>query len=292
MTKDNKISFGEKATLWGVIGFILIIALLFTVYTIPAGYRGVVLTFGKPSQVISDEGLNFKVPFAQSVKKIEVRTQKIESDADSTSRDLQDVQATIALNYHVIPSEVNTLYQELGEGYRERVVDPAIQESIKSVMAQYTAEELVTKRPQVRQDIEVALSEKLLNYHVHIDSFNIVNFQFSEEYDKAIEEKVVAEQKKLKAQRDLERIQIEAEQVKTQADAEAYSLQKKSQAIKDSPQLVDLKNIEVKEKALAIQQMAIEKWDGILPIFTGGGSIPLIQLDENFFAQNADNGQE
>lgn len=261
-----------------VIAFIVLFIIFLAVYTVPAGYRGVILTFGKPSEVISGEGLHFKVPFAQSIKKLEVRTQKIESESDSSSKDLQDVKTVIALNYHLNPGKVNKLYQEIGKDYKIRVIDPSIQESVKAVSARFTAEELVTRRPEVRKGIQEFLTQKLEKYHILVDDFNIVNFQFSEEFDNAIEQKVTAEQLKLKADRDLQRIAVEAEQVKTQSEAEAYSLKIKNDALRDSPDLVRLKQIEVLEKSVEVQRQAVEKWDGKLPAVTGSGALPLIEL--------------
>jgi regulator of protease activity HflC (stomatin/prohibitin superfamily) len=260
----------SKKLLWIPVGFIILILLSFSFYTVSAGERGVLLTWGKPSMDAKGEGLHVKIPFVQSIKKMEVRTQKIETNADSASRDLQDVQTTIALNFHLMPESTPNLYQEVGFTYRERIIDPAIQESVKSISAQFTAEELITKRPEVRLGIQDSISERLGKYYIVVDDFNIINFQFSEEFDKAIEEKVTAEQRKLKAERDLERIKIEAEQVKTQAEAEAQALTMKAEAIKKSDEVVSLKQIEIQEKA-------IEKWNGNLPKVTGG-AIPFIDL--------------
>lgn len=255
-----------------IIAFIGLFILFLTVYTIPAGHRGVLLTFGKPSDTISTEGIHIKFPFAQSIKKMEVRTQKIETDADSVSLDLQNVQTTVALNFHLDPGRVNKLYQEIGEDYQVRIIDPAIQESVKAVMAQYKAEKMTEKRPEVSRKIGEALTERLSKYYIIVDGFNMVNFQFSEAYDAAIEKKVTAEQLALKAERDLDRIKIEAEQIKTLADAEAYALLKKNEAIKNSPEIVNLKLIEVQEKAVDVQRQAVEKWNGELPKVVGGAT--------------------
>lgn len=264
----------------GTILFIVLSAFLFIIlggiilfgawYTIDAGYRGVLLTFGEPSPVVSQPGFHFKVPLAQSVQKLEVRTTKIQVDADSASKDLQDVQTTIALNYHLMPESVIDLYKDIGTSYENRVINPAIQESVKSVTARFTAEELITRRPEVRDGIKEQLSERLGKYYMLVDDFNIVNFQFSEEFDKAIEAKVTAEQLKFKADRDLERIKVEAEQKVTQAQAEAEALRLQKQEI--TPDLVKLRMIEV-------QRLAIEKWNGILPKVTGT-SMPLVNLGE------------
>lgn len=243
-------------------------------YTISAGERGIILTFGKPSMDVSSEGFHWKVPIVQQVKKMEVRTKKIETDADSVTKDLQGVMTKIALNYHLNPELIPKLYQEVGPGYESRIINPAIQESVKAVMARYEIEELTENRPEVRNGIKEFISEKLSKYYIIVDDFNIVNFGWSEEFTKAIEEKLTAEQKKLKAERDLERIKVEAEQVKTQAEAEAYALKIKASAIEASDDVVTLKQIEA-------QLEAIEKWNGKLPQVTGG-SIPLINLEGNY----------
>lgn len=261
--REGNIKVAKRVVKLFFIGLILLILIFGAFYTIPAGHRGVVLTFGKPNPLPSSEGFHFKIPIAQSVEKLEVRTQKIEVLADSSSKDLQDVQTTIALNYQIIPSETSNLYREIGHSYRERVVNPAIQEGVKAVTARFTAEELITRRPEVRKGIEETLKERLGNYYLLVSGFNIVNFQFSEEFDKAIEAKVTAEQLKLKADRDLERIKVEKEQKITQAQAEAESIRIQSEALRQNNDILQLR--------------AIEKWDGILPKVSGG-AVPFIDV--------------
>lgn len=275
----NLKSIGEQeitpANIWftikiSLVSMLVLILIFGSFYTISAGHRGVLLTFGKPNMDVSEEGLHFKIPIVQKVKKMEVRTQKIEVGADSASKDLQNVQTTIALNFHLSANEVPVLYQEIGASYRERIIDPAIQETVKAVSARYTAEELVTRRTEVRNDMQVALKERLQKSYIIVDDFNIVNFQFSEEFDKAIELKVTAEQLKLKAEMDLERIKIEKEQKITQAEAEAQALKLQKQEI--TSDLLKLRQIEV-------QRQAIEKWDGVLPKVTGG-ALPFIDVNK------------
>lgn len=252
----------------GFMAIVVVILLFSTAYTISAGERGVLLTFGKPSMDAVGEGLHFKFPIAQSIKKMDIRTLKIEVNADAASKDLQDVQTTVALNFHLSGEQVPKLYQEVGMAYTDVIINPAIQESVKSVQAKFTAEELVSRRTEVRSEIQDALSERLAKYYIVVDDFNIVNFQFSEEFDKAIEEKVTAEQRKLKAERDLERIIIEKEQRIAQAQAEAESLRLQKEQI--TPDLVKLRQIEVQREAIAA-------WDGHLPQVTGG-AIPFIDM--------------
>jgi len=252
---------------YGLLLFALLLLTFTAFYTIQAGYRGVLLTFGKPSMNAIDEGLHLKIPIAQTIKKMEVRKQKIEVTADSASKDLQDVMTTIALNFHLSASQVPKLYQEIGKDYSDRIINPAIQESVKATTAKFTAEELITRRPEVRDSIKNFITEKLKKYYIVVDDFNIVNFQFSEEFDKAIEAKVTAEQLKLKAEMDLERIKVEKEQKITQAQAEAEALRIQKQQI--TSELIKLRQIEM-------MMAAIGKWDGKMPEATAG--MPFIDI--------------
>ena len=248
-----------------------LILLFSSFYTINAGERGVLLTFGKPNQISMGEGLHFKIPIAQTIKKMDVKTTKLEEGSDSASKDLQDVQTTIALNYHLSPEQVPKLYQEIGVAYQDRIIRPAIQETVKAISARFTAEELITKRAEVRNLMQNQLKERLAKSYIMVDDMNIVNFQFSEEFDAAIEKKVTAEQNALKAQRDLERIKIEKEQKITQAEAEAESLRLQKQEI--TPDLIRLREIEAQIKA-------IEKWNGVMSTtYVAGGSSTLLNLN-------------
>lgn len=271
ITYGDKKLVGDKA-LKKTVKYIIITTICLTLlfgcfYTIKAGHRGVLLTFGKPSMDAKTEGLHFKVPLMQTVQKLEVRKQKIEIAADSASKDLQDVMTTIALNFHLSASQVPKLYQEIGNAYRDRIISPAIQESVKATTAKFTAEELITRRTEVRNMIQKFITEKLKKYYIVVDDFNIVNFQFSEEFDKAIEAKVTAEQLKLKAIMDLERIKVEKQQKITQAEAEAESLRIQKQQI--TPELIKLREIEM-------MMAAIGKWDGKMPEATSG--MPFIDI--------------
>jgi len=252
----------------GLVALIVIILLFGSVATVPSGYRGVVLQMGAVKPTIFTEGLHFKIPFIQSVQPIEVRVQKEESSQSASSKDLQIVTTKVAVNYSVDPEAVNKLYQDIGMDYRSRIVDPAIAESLKAVTARYTAEELISKRPEVSAEVKDMLGKKLTKYYMKLEDINIKEFKFSDEFNKAIESKQTAEQNALKAKRDLERIKIEAEQQVTQASAEAKALKLKKQEV--TPELVQLKQIEVQEKAL-------EKWDGRLPTVTGGAT-PFIDI--------------
>jgi prohibitin 2 len=250
-----------------VVGFVL----LHPWVQVGAGERGVVLNFGAVQENVLGEGLHFRVPIMQRIALMDVKVQKAVTDAASASSDLQDVTSSVALNYHIIPDKANVVYQTLGVQFKERIIDPAIQEVMKAVTAQYTAEELITKRPAVSAAMQETLTKRLLVYNIGVDAFSIVTFSFSKVFTEAIEAKQTAEQLALKAKRDLERIKIEAEQKITAATAEAESL--RLQRANISPDLIELRKVEANLRA-------IEKWNGILPQVTGSGSVPFIGVGE------------
>jgi regulator of protease activity HflC (stomatin/prohibitin superfamily) len=258
----------EKALLfhWLKIGgsiLVIIVLLWNTMYIVNAGERGILITLGNPSDIPTSEGLHFKIPFVQTVVIMDVKTQKYESESSAASSDLQTITTKIALNYHLTPETVPLLYKEIGIGYQDIIVQPAEQESIKAITAQFTAEDLIVRREEVRQKMKELLIEKLQPRGLVITEVQITNFDFSESFNDAIEQKVTALQLKLKAQNDLERIKIEAEQTVAKAGAEAEALRLKKQSI--TPELVQLSQIEVQSKALDIQKLMIEKWNGVSP---------------------------
>ena len=255
-----------------IIGAVLLVFLFLRPWVqVGAGERGVVLNFGAVQDTVLNEGLHFRVPIMQKVAIMDVKVQKAVTDAVSGSADLQDVTSSVALNYHVIPDKANVVYQTIGVEFKERIIDPAIQEVMKAVSARYTAEELITKRPAVSEAMRTALAERLMPHNIAVDAVSIVAFSFSKIFTEAIESKQTAEQLALKAKRDLDRIRIEAEQKITAAKAEAESL--RLQRANISADLIELRKIEANLKA-------IDKWNGILPQVTGGGAVPFIGIGE------------
>jgi regulator of protease activity HflC (stomatin/prohibitin superfamily) len=239
-------------------------------FQVNAGERGIVLNFGAVQDEVLREGIHFRIPIMQDIIPLDVKIQKVTTDAASSSSDLQDVDLSVALNYHIIPEEANLVYQTIGLQFKERIIDPAIQEVMKAVSARYTAEELITKRPAVSSEMQEALTTRLLDSYIAVDAFSIISFSFSQTFTDAIEAKQTAEQNALKAKRDLDRIKVEAEQTIAAATAEAEAL--RLQKMNISPDLIELRKIEANLKA-------IEKWNGILPNVTGGGAIPFISVE-------------
>jgi len=250
----------------------IILLVFFTPWVqVGAGQRGIVLNFGAVQDTVLEEGLHLRIPVMQEVVLMDVKVQKVETDAAAASADLQDVSSRVALNYHIVPDKANMVYQKIGINFRERIIDPAILEVVKAVTAKYSAEELITKRPAVSEAMRVTLMERLIENNIAVDAFSIVIFSFSKVFTEAIEAKQTAEQLALKARRDLDRIKIEAEQKITAAKAEAESLRLQKANI--SPDLLELRKIEANMKA-------IDKWDGVMPQVTGSGAMPLISLGE------------
>jgi regulator of protease activity HflC (stomatin/prohibitin superfamily) len=233
-----------------------------------AGERGVVLNFGAVQDNVLGEGLHLRVPVMQKIALVDVRIQKSQTDAESVSKDLQDTKSVVAVNYHASPDKVNKIFQTIGTEFKERIVDPAVQEVVKAITARYTAVELITQREKVRNEIKDLLRQRLITYDIIVDDFSIVNFRFSQQFEAAIEAKQTAEQLAFKAQRDLERIKIEAEQKIASAKAEAESLRLQKENV--TPQLIQLRRIEASIKA-------IEKWDGHMPKITSG-AIPFLDM--------------
>lgn len=246
---------------------LLILLALNPFVIIEAGERGVVLNWGAVSETVLEEGMHWRTPFAQQIEKIDVTIQKDEATATASSHDLQQVSSTVAINFHIDPSNVNMVYQNLRHDYIERVIDPAIQEFVKKTTSKYTAEELITKRQEVKEDLRTAIAENLATHHIIVNDLFITNFKFSQSFDNAIEAKVTAEQRALEAKNKLEQVKFEAEQRVAQAEADAEAIRIQAQAVtqqggKDYVQL-----------------QAIEKWNGVLPgQMIPGATVPFINL--------------
>ncbi len=228
ISRTNKANQGDPNTRrWGsiasVIGIVMIVAsLIFGSFTtIPAGHRGVVIRFSAVTGTILNEGLQMKLPFLDSVVKMSVQTEKYEIGAASASRDLQDVNTTIALNWRLDPGMAAEVYRTLGLEYINRIAAPAVQETIKQVTAKYIAEDLILKREAVKNEIQENLSNRLLERGIITETVSITEFQFSATFVAAIEAKVAAEQAVWEARNKLERVKVEAEQREAEAKGEA-----------------------------------------------------------------------
>lgn len=259
--------------------FLALIVLFSSAATVPAGHTGVIVTLGKVSETTLSEGFHLKVPFVQDVVSLSNQIQVYEVDAPAVSKDLQSVSSTIAVNYRLQSVRSAEIYRNIGGDYQAVILTPAVQESVKSVTAQYTAEQLITERSTVGEQIKEQLSTKVGEYGLQIEKYNIVNFDFSAEFNQAIEQKQVAEQNLLKTKTEQEQAIVvanaEAQKKVITAKAEAEAILAQAQAQADAN---DLLNASLTE--LVLQNQMLEKWDGKLPTVTGGDSSLLLDLNQ------------
>lgn len=259
---------GGLITLLILIGIILGFA---SVTTVETGYVGVKTRFGQVQDDVIEEGLNTKAPFIEKIVKIDCRTKKLETESSTASKDLQDVKLQVAVNYNVSKDTANNLYREIGTDYENIIVNPAILESIKSITAQYTAEELITKRAEVSNKMQTILEEKVTSKGFNIVDFNITDLDFSEAYNQAIENKQVAEQQAKQAEYELQKSKVENDRKIAEAQANARVME--VQNASTTEQAIKLKELEIQEKM-------INKWNGQLPTTATGNSIPFINIGQ------------
>ncbi len=264
---DDKLNEMVQMAVKMALVLVILMILLGGFVLIGAGEKGVVLRFGAVQDRIMSEGLNFKIPLIESVEKIDVKVQKEQAAASASSKDLQEVRTTVAVNFHIVPDKVNRLWQTIGGDFKNRIIDPAIQEAVKATTAKYTAEELVTKRQLVKDDITQVLGLRLSKEFLVVDEVSLTDFHFSESFSAAVEAKVKAEQEALTAKNRLEQVKYEAEQRVTQAKGEAEAIR------------IQVEAIRVQGGKEYVQLKAIEKWDGNLPqLVSANAPMPFIDV--------------
>jgi prohibitin 1 len=251
-------------------GFLLLIILLFfrPFSIINAGERGVVMKFGKVQDLILDEGIHPIVPIVTSVKSLSVRVQKNDITAEASSKDLQGVKMEVAINWHIDPKRVNVVFQQIGDENEiiQRIINPAVSEVVKAASAKKNAEEIITKRTELKEEIDNQLEKRLSDYGIIVDDVSLVNVSFSPDFAKAIEAKQIAEQEAKRAGFDALKAEQEAQSEinRAKGKAEAQRLLRTNL----TPEI--------------LQQQAIDKWDGKFPTVMGGdGTLPLINIDPN-----------
>ena len=265
------------ATITTFIVIILVIAQ--SVVIVQAGHRGVVLYAGAVENRVLSEGVHFIIPFAEQVIPLEVRTLKFVANASAASNDLQEVQTVIALNYHLNPTEVNKVYQQLGPDYADKVIAPTIQESVKASVAKYNAEELITKRAIVKDVIANAIRTSLASKDIVVETIFITDFRFSPSFSSQVEDKVVAFQKYLTELNNLRGIQVVANQTVVQAQAQANANVAKAGG---ESQAIKIITSQLRQDPQYLQWQAINRWNGQLPYsLGGGGALPFFQLPQS-----------
>ena len=262
----------------GVITFLVIIIVMFeSVVVVEAGHRGVVLYVGAVENRVLGEGIHFIIPFAEQVVQMEVRTLKYVANATAASNDLQEVQSTIALNYHISPSQANIIYQQLGADYADRIIAPTIQESVKASVAKFNAEELITKRATAKAVIAQTIANTLSARNIIVETVFITDFKFSPAFASQVESKVVAFQKYLTEQNNLLAVKVIANQTVVQAQATARSNVAKANG---ESQAIKIISAQLKESPEYLQWLSINRWNGQLPYALGSGAVPFVQLPQ------------
>ena len=260
----------RKAIVGAVVVIAVVAVLAGALGTVGAGQRGVLLSFQAPTGEIKEEGLYYKIPFVEQVVLMSTQIQKYTAPATSSSKDLQVVTTEVTLNYQLNASSVVKIYTDLRQEYEGRIIQPYIQEAVKSTTANYDAEELITQRPKVKDELQDLIAERVKPLGIDVVQLSITDFQFSPAFQDAIEAKVRAVQQALEAENALKRVEFEAQQEITRAKAEAEGLRLQKQQI--TAQLLELRQIEV-------QRSAVEKWNGVMPdVVTSGGPVPMLDV--------------
>jgi len=273
-----KIGGAAKGIVIGIIVLIIIgVIIASAAQIVDSGHRGVLLHWNAVDVASPplEEGLHFVVPFQDSIVNMEVRTLKFVKETSSASKDLQTVSTEVTVNYRPNPNSVNILYKEVGLQYESRVIQPAVEEVVKQVTARYNAEELITKRPQVKADIEEEITTRLNVYNINTDVISITDFQFSALFARAIESKVEAEQKAQKAENDLIRIEVEARQLAAQAEGTAQANIAEASGEAEAIRII---NEALSQNPFYLEWLKTQAWDGKLPLVVGSGGTPFISI--------------
>ena len=257
----------------GILVFLVFIVLWGTFVIVPAGHRGVVLWWGSVEKRIMGEGLNFKVPIAERVIKVDVRVQPHPfKEIDAASKEYQMVKLTGMMNFHIDPSYVNDLYQKVGLDFANKVIDPAFNDFVKEVVPIYLITEILPKREDIRKRAMMKLGDNLARYHIIVDDIYFANIRFSPEYEKAVEAKQVAQQQVETQRQVLAQREIEAQQKVATAKGEAESILVVAQGQAKANDALS-RSI----SPILVQYKGIERWNGILPQVSSG-AVPFIDL--------------
>lgn len=249
---------------WGIVAVVAALLVFSSFYTIRSTERGVLSTFGKMSDDVITDGLHVKIPFIQTIKRVNVQQKKFDGKENSYTRDVQTSEVEYTINYELVRENVSKLMKNVGDDYHNRIVVPFIRSAMKEAFGNFAATEIVENRDAVRRAIEQQLRKTLdSNYFVNIQ-FQLVDIDFDDDFENAIKEKQVAEQNALKAKNVTIQVEEQAKQTKIKAEADAEAMRIKANALERNPKLVNYE--------------AVQKWDGKLPEYMLGNSVPFIDL--------------
>ncbi len=286
--KNGQLSVGKIVA--AAVVLIIAISICTSCFTVvPAGHTGVVVNMGRVSETVLQEGFHFKAPFVQEIVQIDNRVVKLEVATDAFSKDLQTVSTVLAVNYRIAKNMSYSIYKEVGSGFEEVLVTPAVNEVLKAVVAKYTASDLVASRSEVSVMLDEELNGKLNTWGIFIEDLNIIDWDFSAEYIAAVEAKQVAEQNLIKTNTEQEeqiviaKAEAEKKRIAAQADSDSAIIAAKAEAerIRIEAEATAEANRTIAESLneAVLQNKTIEKWDGQLPrVTTGESSTPMISV--------------
>lgn len=271
--KNDRVSGGAKLIIGAVFAVILLVVavLFFPFATVPAGYVGVMTTFGKPSATVYEPGIHFRIPLSQSMHTVYVGVQKQVSDVGGASHDLQQVDLKVAVNYEIAPAAAVRMYSQYNTDPWTTVMDPAVHDVVKAVSARYDATDLIQKRDEVSQAIRADLMTRFTSVGVNVTAVNVMDLGFSKQFDDAIEAKITAQQ-------NAQRVENEIAQTKYEAQKRVVESEAALQVAQNTAKANDILGQSLAANPSLIEKMKIEKWDGHYPTYMMGGSVPMVQI--------------
>ncbi|NLH38443.1 MAG: prohibitin family protein [Elusimicrobia bacterium] len=251
-----------------IIALIIVILLFSSFVVISPGTVAVKTRFGKVMDSYG-EGLHFKIPFVEEIIKFSIQIQRADIKTQAFSKDLQTMETLLVVNHRIQQETVVSIYRNLGAYYVRNVVDPVVQEVFKSIAAKYSAERIIAERNELVSEVNEEVKRRLKEKEIIVTDISVVDLDFTDEFLKAVEDKQIAEQQAKMSEKLVEKAKKDAEQQIAKARAEAESLRMQKEAV--TPQLIELRKVEAQIKA-------IEKWNGVMPHYVGGG-MPFLSID-------------
>ncbi|NPT59039.1 prohibitin family protein [Paraburkholderia elongata] len=274
VTATREVPQGSIKIIVGAVGAVILLIALFILWpfaSVPAGNVGVMTTFGAPTASVYDPGIHFRMPISQSMHNVYIGVYKAESDVAGSSKDLQQVDMKVSVNFNILPTAAVGIYSNLGGDPWTQVMDPAVHDIVKAVAARYEATDLIQKRDQVSQEVRESLLTRFKNIGVNVSAVNIVNFQFSKQFNDAIEAKITAQQNAL-------RVENEIVQTKWEAQKRVVESEAALRVAENNAKANELMGKSLEANPALIEKMKVERWDGHYPTYMMGGAMPMIQL--------------
>jgi regulator of protease activity HflC (stomatin/prohibitin superfamily) len=259
---EPRIPFGGIA-IAGIVVLVVLVILFGPVYTVGAGERAVLLTWGNPGTESVGPGLHFKMPIMQSPHVMNVQTLKYEADCEAASSDLQDVKTTVAVNYHLDPAAVPIIYTNIGDSYEATIIQPKVQEIVKATTAKFTADQLISNRSSVQFKIESSLRDALRPYNIVVEGIAVTNFRFAPEFQQAIEAKARAMQERQTAEQTYQKNIIDQKSKLVELETQAKGMEAQRQTV--TPEIIELRKIDAYREW-------ISRWNGVMPQTMMGGN--------------------